>query len=200
MRPSPRRCISTYSVAWFRQSSPWQSPLRHEHMQSWCFQLLHPVSESDLRRHSHIELGPHPSKESAYTGSEFSLKLARMYLRRCLIHHSGCAYVRARSRAVPKRLLDISPNSYTIRVCLTDSITKNSCSDLEYMTLSHCWETTSIIRLTEANLPDFEQSILFANLPQTFQDAVVVTRSLGFQYLWIDSLCIIQDSFRDWED
>ncbi|CAI6332215.1 unnamed protein product [Periconia digitata] len=37
------------------------------------------------------------------------------------------------------------------------------------------------------------------SMPQNFQDAVTVTRMLGIQYLWIDSLCIIQDSKEDWE-
>lgn len=35
-------------------------------------------------------------------------------------------------------------------------------------------------------------------LPATVKDAVKVTRELGFQYLWIDSICIIQDSPQDW--
>jgi hypothetical protein len=34
-------------------------------------------------------------------------------------------------------------------------------------------------------------------MPQTFQDAVTATRVLGLQYLWIDSLCIIQDDLSD---
>lgn len=37
------------------------------------------------------------------------------------------------------------------------------------------------------------------SLPKTFQDAITVTRKLGFQYLWIDSLCILQDDLEDWE-
>ncbi|KAF2135667.1 uncharacterized protein K452DRAFT_238935, partial [Aplosporella prunicola CBS 121167] len=36
-------------------------------------------------------------------------------------------------------------------------------------------------------------------LPLTFQDAVILTRSLNLQFLWIDSLCILQDNFEDWE-
>ena len=36
------------------------------------------------------------------------------------------------------------------------------------------------------------------DLSATFRDAVVTTRKLGYQYLWIDSLCIIQDSVEDW--
>ncbi|KAF2683898.1 HET-domain-containing protein [Lentithecium fluviatile CBS 122367] len=42
------------------------------------------------------------------------------------------------------------------------------------------------------------QQIPFHDLSKTFKDAVVATRRLGLQYLWIDSLCIIQDSEDDW--
>jgi hypothetical protein len=35
-------------------------------------------------------------------------------------------------------------------------------------------------------------------MPQNFQDAIFMTRALGSQYIWIDSLCIIQDSADDW--
>lgn len=38
-----------------------------------------------------------------------------------------------------------------------------------------------------------------AELPRTFQDAVTTTRLLGFRFLWIDSLCILQYSKQDWE-
>jgi len=36
-------------------------------------------------------------------------------------------------------------------------------------------------------------------MPEMFQDAVIASRELGIRYLWIDSLCIIQDSVEDWE-
>ncbi|APA14021.1 hypothetical protein SS1G_11161 [Sclerotinia sclerotiorum 1980 UF-70] len=42
-------------------------------------------------------------------------------------------------------------------------------------------------------------SIPFKTLPRTFRDAITFTRRLGLQYLWIDSLCIIQDSSQDWQ-
>jgi hypothetical protein len=38
----------------------------------------------------------------------------------------------------------------------------------------------------------------FSDLSRTFQDAVKLTRQLGQRYLWIDSLCIIQDCEDDW--
>jgi hypothetical protein len=53
---------------------------------------------------------------------------------------------------------------------------------------------------TEDNLDRFIAGKIPLPLPKTFHDAVVTTRALGVQYLWIDSLCIIQDSSEDWSD
>jgi len=40
--------------------------------------------------------------------------------------------------------------------------------------------------------------IFIDDLSNTFRDAVRITRELGGRYLWIDSLCIIQDNEDDW--
>jgi Heterokaryon incompatibility protein (HET) len=53
--------------------------------------------------------------------------------------------------------------------------------------------------LLESNQQQFAQGIEFETLPKTFQHAVIATARLGFHHLWIDSLCIIQDSPADWE-
>ena len=53
--------------------------------------------------------------------------------------------------------------------------------------------------ITDAtNLSDRRGAIALKDVPATFRDAIVTTRKLGYQYLWIDSLCIIQDSLEDW--
>ena len=49
------------------------------------------------------------------------------------------------------------------------------------------------------NFEDRCVEIDISTLPRNFQDAILVTRKLGIQYIWIDSLCIIQDDLRDWE-
>ena len=67
------------------------------------------------------------------------------------------------------------------------------------MTLSHRWGTDEQIMLTKASLPDMSKRIDVAALSQTYQDAIAITRSPGLRYLWIDSLCIIQDSTVDWQ-
>lgn len=67
------------------------------------------------------------------------------------------------------------------------------------MVLSHCWGGQVPVQLKLANIDQFRKAIL-SDLPTTFSDAIHVTRTLGKQYLWIDSLCIIQDSTKDWDN
>lgn len=68
-----------------------------------------------------------------------------------------------------------------------------------YATLSHCWGKLDFLKLTTENLDSFKTSIPYNFLTKTFQDAINVCRELGLQYLWIDSLCIIQNSPQDWK-
>lgn len=68
-----------------------------------------------------------------------------------------------------------------------------------YVTLSHCWGNTVIVQTTTKTLHAHKEQIPIAGLTKTFRDAIIITRNLGFQYLWIDSLCIIQDDAKDWE-
>ncbi|KAL0938480.1 het domain protein [Colletotrichum truncatum] len=56
------------------------------------------------------------------------------------------------------------------------------------------------MKTTKATLGTFSQSISEDLLPKTFQDAIRITRSLGIPYLWIDSLCIVQDDPEDWQE
>lgn len=69
-----------------------------------------------------------------------------------------------------------------------------------YLTLSHSWgDPAEVLQTTTQNLPQMIKHIEFSTMPNTFKDAVTITRKLGYRYLWIDSLCILQDSQEDWE-
>jgi hypothetical protein len=58
----------------------------------------------------------------------------------------------------------------------------------------------NVLKTTTSNLKAHRSSIAWSSLPKTFQDAVAITRSLGFRYLWIDSLCIVQDDPIDYAE
>lgn len=68
-----------------------------------------------------------------------------------------------------------------------------------YATLSHCWGQIEFETLKKTNLEYLKHGIPSAFLTKTFADAVQIARAVGLSYLWIDSLCIIQDSHQDWE-
>jgi hypothetical protein len=67
-----------------------------------------------------------------------------------------------------------------------------------YACLSHCWGKSPLLKTTATTLNEFQTRIPWENLPATFQDAIHFTHQLGVKYIWIDSLCIIQDSIEDW--
>lgn len=63
-------------------------------------------------------------------------------------------------------------------------------SGIRYAALSHCWGRIEMIRTMEATLSDsMLEGIRWTDLPKTFQEAVLLVRELGIDYLWIDSLC-----------
>jgi hypothetical protein len=64
--------------------------------------------------------------------------------------------------------------------------------------LSHRWGQGLSLKTEVKNLAQHCEELPLNKLPQTFKDAILVTRGLGLQYLWIDALCVIQDSLSDW--
>ncbi|KAM7183499.1 hypothetical protein V8F33_013546 [Rhypophila sp. PSN 637] len=71
-----------------------------------------------------------------------------------------------------------------------------------YAALSHCWGNPRDMERIKTTIRNYKQhlsSIVYSELPKSFQDAVQVCRALGLQYLWIDSLCIVQDDSNDWQ-
>ncbi|KAF2176839.1 HET-domain-containing protein [Zopfia rhizophila CBS 207.26] len=68
-----------------------------------------------------------------------------------------------------------------------------------YVAFSHSWGTSSRLMLETSNLEDLKRGMDLTSLPQTFRDAIQITKRLGIHYLWIDCLCIVQDDPLDWE-
>ena len=68
-----------------------------------------------------------------------------------------------------------------------------------YATLSHSWGSYNIIKLTSEDLDTYMEALPVERFPKSFKEAIEITQILGLDYLWIDSLCIIQDNEDDWQ-
>ena len=116
----------------------------------------------------------------------------RTSLKTCLSDHIQCK--QARPSRLPTRLLLLDPDvpdRVTVRESEVDE-------DGIYTALSYCWGKTTQTRLLECTLDEFkEKGIVVSMLPKTIQDSIIATRKMGIKYLWIDALCIIQDSAED---
>lgn len=92
----------------------------------------------------------------------------------------------------PTRILEIKENGSKVVLCELPSM------QAEYSALSHCWGTLQPVTLTMDTLEDFRMGLKTSSLPETFQDAIWLANHLQIRYIWIDSLCIIQDCSDDW--
>ncbi|KAF2662094.1 HET-domain-containing protein [Lophiostoma macrostomum CBS 122681] len=120
----------------------------------------------------------------------------------CIKGHAKC-WEAFDSSWVPTRLIDISEYKSIGKACLVsrDQIVAalSSERDLRYTSLSHVWGSHKFLSLNTCNETGLSSGFPVSRLPETFQQAVYVTDSIGLRYLWIDSLCILQDSVEDWK-
>jgi hypothetical protein len=123
------------------------------------------------------------------------MDLARDWLEQCTAKHPACN--KHDPNFAPTRLLYVGTRGEGsgLRLRLTLDHKKQP----KYCCLSHCWGgVTDIPLLKKETLSTFLAGIDISSLPRSFQDAILITRQLRVKYLWIDSLCIIQDSPDDW--
>jgi hypothetical protein len=97
------------------------------------------------------------------------------------------------SSSLPSRTIYVGKNDEDLRLYVS-----RPGDSFRYAALSHCWGGSNPLTTTKANRVQHIRRIPHEKLPLTFRDAISVARSLGLAYLWIDSLCILQDSPEDW--
>ncbi|KAI8663362.1 HET domain-containing protein [Fusarium keratoplasticum] len=118
------------------------------------------------------------------------IKLATTWVETCSREHEECLVLHQTYR--PTRLIHIVDAGH---VRLT---TSNKEASAPYVAFSHCWGKVQTIKLLESNVREFRAGLPLAQLPNTYQEAIRLCREIGLHYIWIDSLCIIQDSAEDW--
>lgn len=96
----------------------------------------------------------------------------------------------------PSRLIYIKDvNNLVLHLC------RDIPEGVKYVTLSHCWGNipeAQRLTLTKENFDSWTREIPDLKPMRTFHHAVTICQKLGFEYIWIDSLWIIQDSQDDW--
>ena len=123
------------------------------------------------------------------TGSDRSLAIAKAWLQRCIEEHPSC---RLETKGeLPTRVIDVGDESTPPRIYVSKREQES------YVTLSYCWGGDRNFCSLTTNIEAHTRNLLLEDLPKTIADAVVITRKLGIRYIWIDALCILQDSEED---
>lgn len=132
-------------------------------------------------------------------GSEECIKKIGGWLNTCENEHLRClrAPKALQSDAfgllTAKRVIDLgNPDNMYPKLVSTGNVVRR------WTALSYCWGGRNSFVTTKANVVQREESIPWASIPATFKDAMALTHRLGIRYIWIDAVCIIQDSQEDW--
>jgi hypothetical protein len=151
--------------------------------------------EHDMECYLNAPEQPHGTLRSFGTDSLESFSRAKMWLQTCLVEHQDMCRVNTPSSPLLRLVkVSVAESQVSLKLCETPFEIKEE----PYLALSHCWGGQVSLQLTTKTRPSFLECIYVADLPQTFLDAVVIVARLGYRFIWIDSLCIIQDSKADW--
>lgn len=135
-----------------------------------------------------------------HSGSAEALKYARDWLTTCQNEHPDCCSVPRDDRGSS----ELSQASIRILQIRGEKLILKSlelCGEMPpYVALSHCWGSSPTLKTLSTNIEGIRIGIQVRDLPNTFKDAAKMTRLLGFDHIWIDSLCIVQDDPTDWEE
>lgn len=119
------------------------------------------------------------------------------WLERCFANHPNCR--KLSDPTLPARVIDLHAGGLESDDWTYYRLHEAKDHKAPYVCLSYCWGGPQAFKTTKDSLAAMRRRINCSDLPKLFQSAVSVTRGLGFRYLWIDCLCIIQDDLEDWE-
>lgn len=118
------------------------------------------------------------------------MRILRQWLSHCDAQHT-CRLSLATQ--LPRRLIDVG----SVTISMVRLYETKPDDNLNYIALSHDWGKGPYFHTTLAKIAEHRHHINFETLPKTYQDAITVTRELNVRYLWIDSICVIQDLLSD---
>jgi hypothetical protein len=131
-------------------------------------------------------------RETASSTSE-SGRWVQEQMRICKETHSRCSTRQRGHGHLPTRVIAIDRSSAAIQL-----VTPARGTVGQYACLSHCWGKSQPLKTCKNNINAFKDHIPWDLLPRTFQEAIEFARGLDIPYIWIDSLCVVQDDGEDW--
>ncbi|KAH6967115.1 heterokaryon incompatibility protein-domain-containing protein [Fusarium venenatum] len=185
---------------WVKSTSSDVSTTKHLVVGISSKKHLDTVSFTVIPRTGNSDPAPKIVPNAHLSSTSEAIELWHQWFYTCSVSHSKCRTLSDRPMSVfkSKRLVEIindaDGNHQQWRLVLGAYV-----QDLDYLTLSHCWGWTKHLSLTKHNYHVLKATSLISTLPTTYRDALVVTAALGKQYIWIDSLCILQDDEEDWK-
>ncbi|KAI1215161.1 HET-domain-containing protein [Annulohypoxylon truncatum] len=184
----------TFSIKWF-------FPVPNEEKRNSGSITLHFSSTSEFPCDSSWDLYKYFGKRNqlpARTDSEETFTRIKKWLKECTTGHSMCEC--GVNGELPTRFLDLHEVE-SDGIARLIEVKEASVENGKYACLSHCWGGNLVknAMATKLSLDEMKQGILVETLPQTFRDAITATKKLDIRYLWIDSMCILQDDESDWD-
>ncbi|RTE80640.1 hypothetical protein BHE90_004830 [Fusarium euwallaceae] len=133
----------------------------------------------------------HAQATLAEFGSAETFRAVWQWLDECVDNHPECPG--NAPKELPTRLIMVSPLGVesSARLCETLGTTGQYCA------LSYCWGGDQVHKTTREKYAKYLRELPYEELPKTIRDAFQVARSIGIRYVWIDSLCIVQDEKED---
>lgn len=166
-------------VAGNRHNNRWSPP---------CLLLLSPACTAVGR----YQVGRHILDSRLSAPSNFAIM--RRWLNQCTSKHQTCPDLQ-QDVLLPTRVVNVGGDGADFAPFL---LVSDGTARGRYAALTHCWGGHIDIVLTKDRLEVFQQRLPVESLTKNFKDALRICRELGVQYLWIDCLCIIQNSEDDW--
>jgi len=114
------------------------------------------------------------------------------WLKECHFSHALCGQKQV--DFVPRRLLRIESATEETTVRLVENLQYD---EAQWAALSYVWGGVQTFQTTAASFVSMQAGFRAQDLPPTLQDAVTVCIAMSLDYLWVDSLCIIQDDDED---
>ncbi|TFB05514.1 hypothetical protein CCMA1212_002423 [Trichoderma ghanense] len=125
--------------------------------------------------------------------TRFDLGLVKRWISNCAEWHGGECL-----DTTPWQTLDLGVPFIRMVSLKELKLVETSCPS-PYVALSYVWGSAPVFKTTRSNISDLmqQQGLPVSSLPQSIRDAMSLAQELGFEHIWIDSICIIQDSGDD---